>query len=242
LALTAVTPYMVRQEVGDAVALASELGIRHELVEMDMPEGMDHNPKDRCLSVQGVDVPAACGSAPEELGYTTLMDASNLDDLEQSPSALRAVGELGIRTPLIDLEIDKAGVRETSRAAGLSTWRKPSNACLLTRFRHERTVSMPELQRIEEAERLLQAKGYESVRVRCHDGLARIEVAPEQRLRLMEEAEQVGEALTALGFRYVALDLFGYHHGSMAAGPKNLGYSPAPDCTTGSRSASPRPR
>jgi uncharacterized protein len=183
---------------------------------MDMPEGMDHNPKDRCHRCKGL-MYRLLWKRAGELGYTTLMDASNLDDLEHSPSALRAVGELGIRTPLIDLEIDKAGVRETSRAAGLSTWRKPSNACLLTRFRHERTVSMPELQRIEEAERLLQAKGYESVRVRCHDGLARIEVAPEQRLRLMEEAEQVGEALTALGFRYVALDLFGYHHGSMAA-------------------------
>jgi len=58
--------------------------------------------------------------------------------------------------------------------------------------------------------------GFESVRVRCHGHLARIEVAPAQRIRLMQQADEIAEALQALGFRHVCADLFGYRHGSMS--------------------------
>jgi uncharacterized protein len=215
VALTAVTPYMVRQEIGDAVALAAELGVHHELVEMDMPEGVQDNPPDRCYRCKR----HMCELLMERarlLGYATLVDASNLNDADASRPGLMALHELGISTPFIEHGIDKDAVRAISRELGLSTWRKPSNACLLTRLRHNHPVSMRELQRIEEAERLLHGMEFESVRVRCHGSLARIEVAPAQRGRLVEQADAIGEALHALGFRHVCLDLFGYRHGSMS--------------------------
>jgi uncharacterized protein len=215
LALTAVTPYMVRQEIGDAVESATELGLRHELVEMDMPSGMADNPPDRCYRCKHRMYELLLERA-RLLGYSSIVDASNLDDANGSRPALRALRELGIATPFIEYRVDKAGVRSISRELDLPSWRKPSNACLLTRLPHSHQVSMRELQRIEEAERLLQGLGFESVRVRSHGNLARIEVAPDQRTRLMEQADELGEALQGLGFRYVALDLFGYRHGSMS--------------------------
>jgi uncharacterized protein len=215
IALTAVTPYMVRQEISDAVSLAAELGIRHELVEMDMPAGMEDNPPDRCYRCKRR-MYALLSEQAHHLGFTRILDASNRDDAEAGRPGLRALHELGIGMPFIEHGIDKEAVRDLSRALDLPTWRKPSNACLLTRLHHNQPVTMRELQRIEEAERLLQAMGFESVRVRSHAGLARIEVDPAQRVDLMAQAEAVGAGLRNLGFRYVCVDVFGYQQASMA--------------------------
>jgi pyridinium-3,5-biscarboxylic acid mononucleotide sulfurtransferase len=215
LALTAVTPYMVRQEIGDALALAAELGVRHELVEMDMPRDIADNPHDRCYHCKHLMYKLLTEHA-RLLGFPRLVDASNVDDARGTQPALRAVRELGVGTPFIAHGIDKDAVRAISRELNLPTWQKPSNACLLTRLRHNQPVSMRELQRIEEAERHLEGLGFESVRVRSHGNLARIEVAACQRERLMAEADAIGAALRELGFRHITVDLFGYHHDSMA--------------------------
>lgn len=214
MALTAVSPYMVRQEIGDAVGIAAELGVRHELVEMEMPAGMDLNPPDRCYRCKRAMYRLLLDKAAE-LGFQTLLDASNIDDADDFRPGLQATRELGIGSPFIACGIDKAMIREVSRELGLPTWGKPTNACLLTRLRFDQRVSMDRLQQIEEAERFLNDRGYVCVRVRCHGDLARIEVAPEQRERLIREADAIGECIQAFGFRYVALDLFGYQLGSM---------------------------
>jgi uncharacterized protein len=214
LALTAVTPYMERQEVADTLALCDQLGVRHELVELDMPEGLEANPPERCYICKR----ALYGKLQEvarEAGFPQVLDGSNLDDLSDYRPGLRALRELGIESPLLACKISKAEVRRLSKALGLATWNKPTNACLLTRLPIGAHVSMEDLQRVEEAERFLKLRGYQWVRVRMHGDLARIEVAPDQRRRLLEEAEDVASALKGLGFRHVALDLLGYRLGSM---------------------------
>lgn len=214
LALTAVTPYMVRQEISDALALAAELGVRHQLVELPMPEGMDDNPPDRCYLCKRALYTRLMAVADEQ-GFAPILDGSNLDDLTDYRPGLRALGELGVKSPFLECGIAKEDVRRLAQALGLPTWRKPTNTCLLTRMPFGRKVTMEGLQRIEEAERLLLDRGYDWVRVRCHGDLARIEVAPQLRLRVLEEAESISDGLEALGFRYVTLDLRGYQLGSM---------------------------
>jgi pyridinium-3,5-biscarboxylic acid mononucleotide sulfurtransferase len=214
LALTAVTPYMVRQEISDALALAAELGVRHQLVELPMPEGMDDNPPDRCYLCKRALYTRLMAVADEQ-GFAPILDGSNLDDLTDYRPGLRALGELGVKSPFLECGIAKEDVRRLAQALGLPTWRKPTNTCLLTRMPFGRKVTMEGLQRIEEAERLLLDHGYDWVRVRCHGDLARIEVAPQLRLRVLEEAELISDGLEALGFRYVTLDLRGYQLGSM---------------------------
>lgn len=214
LALTAVTPYMVRQEISDAVALAAELGVRHQLVELPMPDGMDDNPPDRCYLCKRALYTRLMAVADEQ-GVAPIVDGSNLDDLTDYRPGLRALGELGVKSPFLECGIAKQDVRRLARGLGLPTWRKPTNTCLLTRMPFGRKVTMEGLQRIEEAERLLLDRDYDWVRVRCHGDLARIEVAPQLRLRALEEAELIADGLEALGFRYVTLDLRGYQLGSM---------------------------
>ncbi|MCF7984266.1 MAG: ATP-dependent sacrificial sulfur transferase LarE [Thiohalocapsa sp.] len=214
LALTAVTPYMVRQEIGEAIEMASQLGVRHELVEMPMPDGLQSNPQDRCYRCKHAMYRLLLAHAAG-LGLDCVVDGSNLDDVDDFRPGLKALRELSVPTPFIAHGIDKSAVRDLARMLALPTWRKPTNACLLTRLRFDERVSMERLQQIEEAERLLAAEGFSSVRVRCHDDLARIEVEPAQFGKLLEEAQRILEEVRELGFRHVTMDLAGYQHGSM---------------------------
>lgn len=214
LALTAVTPFTERQEISNAVAIATSLAVRHELVELDMPGGMDSNPPDRCYICKHALYQRLIAVA-SEAGFPRVLDGTNLDDLNDYRPGILALRELGIESPFVELKITKADIRTLSRERGLSTWNRPTNACLLTRLPIDTRVTMEDLQRVEEAERILRGRGYDWVRVRLHGTLARIEVAPEQRSRLLEEADSVASALQELGFRYVAMDLLGYCLGSM---------------------------
>ena len=75
--------------------------------------------------------------------------------------------------------------------------------------------------RVETAESALRVLGFRTVRVRCHDDLARIEVDRAERARLLDESvgSEVLAVLTRCGFRYVTLDLQGYRMGSFNAPP-----------------------
>ncbi len=214
VALTLVAPYMARQEISDAVAFAARLGVRHELIEFPMPQSMEGNPPERCYFCKRA-LYEQLTAAAVRMGFKAVLDGSNLDDLKDYRPGLRAVRELGILTPLLDCAIAKADVRRISHRLGLASWRKPTNACLLTRLPFGQRVTMSTLQRIEEAERFLLGQGFDWVRVRLHGGVARIEVARDQRGRLLEQSDGVVAALKALGFRHVTLDLEGYRLGSM---------------------------
>ncbi len=216
IALTVVTPYMVRQEISEAVAFATGLGVAHELIELPMPESMEDNPPERCYLCKRALYERLTDTATR-LGFFAVLDGTNVDDLRDYRPGLRAVRELGIETPLLDCGIAKADVRRMAQALGLANWRKPTNACLLTRLPFGQRVTMPNLQRIEEAERVLLDLGFDWVRVRLHGGLARIEVAREQRTRLLAKSDAVVTSLKSLGFQHVTLDLEGYRLGSMNA-------------------------
>ena len=213
-ALTLVAPYMARQEISEAVAFAAGLGVRHELIELPMPQSMEGNPPERCYFCKRA-LYEQLTAAAVRMGFKAVLDGTNLDDLKDYRPGLRAVRELGILTPLLDCAIAKADVRRISQALGLASWRKPTNACLLTRLPFGQRVTMSTLQRIEEAERVLLGQGFDWVRVRLHGGVARIEVARDQRSRLLAQSDGVVAALKALGFRHVTLDLEGYRLGSM---------------------------
>lgn len=216
LALTAVTPFTERREVTDALALGTRLGVRHELVELAMPEGMEANPPDRCYLCKRA-LFSKLLQVARDAGFGQVIEGSNLDDLGDFRPGMRALRELDIDSPLLMCKISKAEVRRLSESLGLPTWNKPTNACLLTRLPIGQRVTMEDLNRLEEAERFLRARGFLCVRVRMHGDLARVEVTPEQRRRLLDETEVIAKTLQELGFRHIALDLLGYRFGSMDA-------------------------
>jgi len=106
----------------------------------------------------------------------------------------------------VEAGLTKADIRELSRALGLPTWDKPAMACLASRIPHGTPVTIERLAKVEAAEAAVRALGFRQVRVRHHEAIARIELPPEERTRLLDPA-------LAAGYQYVLLDLEGYRPG-----------------------------
>jgi uncharacterized protein len=148
-------------------------------------------------------------------GYPWVVEGANLDDLGDLRPGRQAAREQAVRSPLLEAGLNKAGIRELSRALGLPTWEKPAMACLASRIPHGTPVTIERLGQVERAEAALRALGFRSVRVRHHETIARIELPPDERARLLDPT--VGgtavQALKAVGYQYVVLDLEGYRPG-----------------------------
>ena len=216
LAVTFVTPYMPLADVNDARLLAASLQVRHRLLERSIPETIANNPPDRCYLCKR-DLFAALNDIAQEERMGCLLDGSNLDDMHDYRPGMRAVRELGVRSPLLDAGLGKEDIRDLSRDQGLPTWDKPAGACLLTRLPHGTTVTEEELQRIDQGERFLHVLGFAGVRLRSHGSLARIELPPQSMAAFLEPQlrETIDTRLKEMGYVHVTVDLAGYRMGSL---------------------------
>ena len=153
----------------------------------------------------------------EKEGLTFIVEGSNLDDEGDYRPGLLAVKELGIASPLRTAGLYKADIRAISEMLGLSTYNKPSFACLSSRFVYGETITPQKLHMVDVAEQILFDLGCVQARVRIHGNLARIEVLPEDFPIILEENNRarITAELQKLGFTYITMDLTGYHTGSM---------------------------
>lgn len=153
-----------------------------------------------------------------DLGYATIVDGTNADDLADHRPGRRAADELGVETPLATLGFSKSLIRERSRLHGIETWDRPSSPCLASRIPYGTTVTIERLAQVERAEAALRALGITGdLRVRHHDDLARLELEREQLATWCtpEGLRQLTAALRAVGYAEVALDLQGFRSGSL---------------------------
>lgn len=218
LAVTAVSETLAERELDDAVAVAREIGIRHrrmEFSELDDPR-FRANTSARCFFCQSMRFDQLQTLA-ERVDCEVLASGTNASDQGDHRPGLEAMDERGVYQPLLEYEIDKEGVRAIARALGLSVWDKPAMACLSSRIPHGREVTQERLRRIEEAEEVLYEHDFRQCRVRDHAGLARLEVAPSELSRLLDprRVRDVGDALRALGYEEVVVDMKGYRSGSL---------------------------
>ncbi len=216
LAVTAASATYDADEVDEAVALAEGLGARHErLVSGELEvEGFIRNPPERCYYCK-TDLYGDLRDLAAGRGLRTVIDGSHAEDLLDHRPGLRALDEQGIVSPLKEAGFTKADVRALSRRLGLPTADKPANACLASRFPYGESIDSEALGRVGQAERILREAGFPVVRVRHHGQVARIEVPPGDRARLLDAADRIAPALKELGYVWVACDLEGYRSGSM---------------------------
>ncbi|MDR2587285.1 MAG: ATP-dependent sacrificial sulfur transferase LarE [Coriobacteriales bacterium] len=220
LAVTARSHSFPARELAETQAFCATHGIAHVIVdseELDI-EGFSSNPPNRCYLCKNA-LFERLEEVARDHGLACMAEGSNLDDEGDYRPGLQAVAERGVRSPLREAGLDKADVRALSRTLGLPTADKPSFACLASRFAYGEHISVEGLRRVERAERFLLDEGLRQVRVRVHGDVARIET-DEAGMRALGDArlrERTHEALTALGFTFVALDLAGYRTGSMNA-------------------------
>jgi uncharacterized protein len=216
LAVTAATATYEPGEVDEAEVLANALGAAHARLrstELE-DEGFLANPPERCYYCK-TDLYGDLKQLAAERGFETVIDGSQADDALDWRPGLKALDEQGIVSPLKEAGLTKADVRALSRQLGLPTADKPANACLASRFPYGEPITAQKLGRVGRAERVLREAGFGTVRVRHHGDVARIEVPPGDRARLLAAADRIIPALKALGYVWVSMDLEGYRTGSM---------------------------
>ena len=218
VAVTARAEIYPEAELRLAAQVARDIGVRHVFVDVD-PLALEvfvANPPDRCYHCKRA-VFGTIRQKADELGIEHVADGTNADDASDWRPGARAVAELSVSSPLKEAGLTKADIRALSRQMGLPTADLPSRACLASRFPYGSRITREELTQVGLAEEALEAMGFVGLRVRHHAAIARVELRPEDIARAAqpEVRERIVEALKALGYAYVALDLEGYRTGSL---------------------------
>ena len=218
LAVTAVSPSLLPEELDDAQTQAETIGIRHELVEtqeMDNPN-YTSNPVNRCYFCKS-ELHDTLKPLAIARGYPYVMDGVNADDLQDYRPGIQAAKERGARSPLAEVGISKADVREITKQLGLSWWDKPSQPCLSSRFPYGEEITVAKLQRVGRAEIYLRQQGWKNLRVRSAGDTARIELPPDKikDFVIATDLAQLTAKFQGLGFMFVTLDLEGYQSGKL---------------------------
>ena len=218
LAVTAVSPSLLPEELEDAKIQAASIGIAHELVnthEMDNPN-YTSNPVNRCYFCKS-ELHDTLKPLALKRGYPYVVDGVNADDLQDYRPGIQAAKERGARSPLAEVGITKLEVRQLSQGLGLPWWDKPAQPCLSSRFPYGEAITVEKLQRVGRAEIYLRNLGYHNLRVRSQGDTARIELPPQQIKEFVAttDLDQLVAKLQGLGFIYVTLDLEGYRSGKL---------------------------
>lgn len=216
LAVTANSETYPKRELEAAQTFALSLGIRHiviETLELEI-DGFADNPPDRCYYCKH-ELFSKLTEIAKANGIEYVFDGSNYDDRNDHRPGMRAAKQLGVVSPLKQAEMTKDDIREISKEFGLSTWNKPSFACLSSRFPYGTKITPEKLVVIGEAEDFIRDLGFQELRVRHHDNIARIEIGKADLERIIPYADIIVEKIKSLGFLYVTLDLAGFKTGSM---------------------------
>lgn len=146
-----------------------------------------------------------------------IVDGSTCDDLADYRPGRAATSKHGVRSPLIEAGMSKSDVRLLSRRVGLPTWNKPASPCLSSRIAYGIPVTIERLSVVDQGEEILRSMGFREFRVRHHDRLVRLEIAPAEMTRALrvDVVADLARRFRELGFKYVTLDLQGYRSGSM---------------------------
>lgn len=197
-----VQPYFVRSafqprfELADAERLCAQLGLTLRVLDCDVlaqPE-IAANPPERCYYCKRVLFTRLLAAAAEE-GYSLVLDGTNASDPEDDRPGMRALRELGVRSPLREAGLSKTEVRRLSAQAGLFTADKPSYACLATRIPSGTVITPAMLETVEQAEGLLAGLGYRNFRVRLRDWGALLQFDAEQLVQAEQDMEHIRSLL-----------------------------------------------
>ena len=225
IGMTAVSPSLADFEREDAIALAKQIGGRHELVASNEIEDEDYakNNVDRCFHCKS-ELYRVSEQKQREWGMAFSVNGTNLDDLGDYRPGLEAAKQAGARSPLVEAGFTKADVRRVAQLLGLPVWDKPAAACLSSRLPYGTRVTRDRLRQIGSLEAKIHALGIRQARVRWHalggvagtrdSAMARVEIAKDEMAAAFEVRDAIVAAGQALGFAYVTLDLAGYRTGS----------------------------
>jgi uncharacterized protein len=220
VAVTAKSPTLAAEEMKCAVEVAREIGIKHYTVDTDELSNKKFvkNPDNRCYYCKK-ELFLRLQNFAQNGGFKAVFEGTNFSDLAGQRPGIKAVKERkNIYSPWAENKFTKEEIREIAKKLGLSIHDKPASSCLASRIPFGEHITEERLHRVEEAELIIKKiSNVRQLRVRDHNGLARIEVGKDEMPLLFDAmtAGRIVEELKKLGYRFVTLDLEGYRSGSM---------------------------
>lgn len=194
-------------ELEDAKRICVMLGAELTILEVDVLsyKTVQANPSDRCYHCKHILFSHITEWAKEQ-GIPLVLDGSNASDAPEDRPGMRAVKELGIRSPLREAGLTKAMIRKLSREAGLFTWNKPAYACLATRVPSGTPIDKDILKKVDLSEAALREMGFSDFRVRLMQNAAKLQLTRDQLGTAIQKREQIINTLKPY-FSEVLLDL-----------------------------------
>lgn len=218
LAVTADYKTLAQEELESAKKICQEIGIRHLVITYDELENEDFvkNDKNRCFHCR-TELSEHLNEIAKRENISSIVDGTNIDDLDDYRPGITALHNGGIRSPLVEVKLSKQEIRNMAQVLGLSVYDRPSNSCLASRIPWGQRVTTERLTRIELGEIFVkQIIGAKQVRVRDVDGMAKVEIgADELHLLKNPNLDDLFSKLKSIGFVSVTIDPDGYRPGKL---------------------------
>lgn len=215
LGVIADSPSLPRQALADALALAQQIGARVEVVQTNELANPDYasNPLNRCYFCKA-ELFTRLDALARARGFQAIAYGENADDMRQVRPGRRAAEEFAVLAPLRDAGLTKAEIRALSKDLGLPTADAPAQPCLSSRIPHGTPVTPDALGMIERGEAFVRGLGFRIFRVRHiveqTASRARVQIAPNEMVRLGELHATLEHGLREVGYAAVEIDPAGY--------------------------------
>ena len=218
-AVTADYKTLSKEELDSSKQIADEIGIEHIIINYNELENENFvkNDNNRCFYCRD-ELSEKLIETAKQFQLDVILDGTHTDDLGDYRPGINALRKNGIKSPLLDVNLSKDEIRTICKKIGLTIYNRPSNSCLASRIPWGQRVTAERLARIEMGETIIkQLTGFELIRVRDMDGIAKIEVATNNISVLYEKnyLEQITNKLQMIGFHSVTIDPNGYRSGNL---------------------------
>jgi len=218
-AVTADYKTLSKDELDSAKQIADEIGIQHIIINYNELENENFvkNDNNRCFYCRD-ELSVKLIETAKQFELDVIVDGTHTDDLGDYRPGIDALRKNGITSPLLDVELSKDEIRTICKKIGLTIYNRPSNSCLASRIPWGQRVTAERLARIEMGETIIkQLTGFQLIRVRDFDGVAKIEVESNNIPILYEKnyLEQIVNKLQMIGFTSVTIDPNGYRSGNL---------------------------
>ncbi|AAQ00770.1 MULTISPECIES: ATP-dependent sacrificial sulfur transferase LarE [Prochlorococcus] len=218
IAVTGVSASLAPHLLEEARLQARWIGIEHQECKTNELQDPNYkaNPIDRCFACKK-ELHNNLGIIAKKFSNAQVVDGVNADDIKDYRPGIEAAHLAGVKSPLAELQINKASIREISKALGLPWWDKPAQPCLASRFHYGDPINLERLKQVAKAEKWLIDKGFPKVRVRVQGLVARIEVPTNRISDLLSHSNRTEliDYFLSIGFSAISVDLEGLISGKL---------------------------
>jgi uncharacterized protein len=146
-----------------------------------------------------------------------IVEGSNHDDLDDYRPGMKAATDQKIRSPLVEVKLQKSEIRQLAKHLNLISWNKPSQPCLSSRVAYGVKIDPEILIKINQAEIFVKSLKFEIVRVRYYGKYVSVEVGKNETEKLLKPSTQnaIKNKFNHIGFKKVVFDMEGYKSGKL---------------------------